>query len=1098
MSEILTWLKKCRLEKYAETFAENGVDLNSLPHLTEQDLIDLGVLLGHRRVLLSAIENLSGDGLEQKEESDTDSQLPPDSAERRQVTILFADLVGYTKMSSELDAEDVHAILGCFLDAVDRIILEHGGTIDKHLGDCVMGVFGAPVAHSNDPSRAARAALEIHSVMNSVSEQAGRPLNVHIGIANGQVMASGVGSDAHYTVTGDSVNLASRLTDIANPDETILSQSVQRAISAEFDLRDKGKTEVKGVAEPVHVYALLGLSNSESSRSERPFVGRKAELEQFAGILKVCGEIKSGQAVLIRGEAGIGKTRLSAKFRDIARDMAYACHRALVLDFGVGKEQSVVRSLVSSLISLSPDSTVEAREEAVELACTRAVIDPGQRIHLNALLNIPQPAGLHSLYDAIDRDGRKQGRIEVVSSLLDSLCQHQPLLIFIEDIHWASEAEIQFLAGVTTALVDQACILVMTSRIEGDPLDHGWKLQTASTSLSTIDLKALRQADAMAMAADYFDASARFARQCVERADGNPLFLEQLLSNAEEAGEDQVPGSIHSIVQARLDSLQAVDKRAIQAASVLGQRFALDDIRYMIGEPEYSCAGLVERYLIKPEGNAYLFSHALVQEAVYESLLRARRAELHSAAARWYAGSEPELSAIHLDRAGDPAAAAAYLEAAKVRANDLHYESGLKLANRGIKLAKTNEIQSELMLVRGEMLRNLGQIEDSISACRGALEIAQPGPGMCNAWLGLAQGLRIADNQSEALEALDSAQAVANEYGLKPELSRIHYMRGNLFFMTGDIEGCLGEHEKSLTLAEETGSAEGMALALGGLGDAYYLRGHMRSACDQFQACIKLCQEHGFGQIEVSNRNMVGWSRMHLMEFSEAIDDALASIEMARKVGHQRAEMIGADLAGIVELERGNFVAARKHLESGLELARILKASSFIAQANFILARLDIAEGKTQAAQKSIEEALNIVREVGLAFIGPAVLIVSAVLSEDDGQRSAFIKEAELLLENGCVSHNYFHFARVAIDLSLQSGDWAAVERHASRMEAYTAEQTLEWSDFMIARGRALAAWEEGDRSENSTRQIRQLLSTGEQAGLAPLLTALEATVAVQ
>ncbi len=1082
-----------RLEKYAETFAENGVDLHSLPHLTEQDLKDLGVLLGHRRVLLSAIEVLSGDGIMEQEEADTDSQLPPDSAERRQVTILFADLVGYTKMSSELDAEDIHAVLGCFLDAVDRIILEHGGTIDKHLGDCVMGVFGAPVAHSNDPSRAARAALEIHGVMKSVSEQAGSPLNAHIGIANGQVMASGVGSDAHYTVTGDSVNLASRLTNVAKQDETILSQGVQRALSAEFDLRDKGNIEVKGVAEPVHAYALLGLSNSESSRNERPFVGRKAELQQFTGILKVCGEIKSGQVVYIRGEAGIGKTRLSAKFRDIARDMAYACHRALVLDFGVGKEQSVVHILVSCLISLSPDSAVEAREEAVERICTQALIDPGQRIHLNALLNIPQPAELRSLYDAIDRDGRKQGRIEVVRSLLNSLSQHQPLLIFIEDIHWASEAEIQFLAGVTTALVDQACILVLTSRIEGDPLGHGWKLQTASTPLSTIDLRPLRQADAMAMAADYFDASARFAQQCVERADGNPLFLEQLLSNAEEVGEDQVPGSVHSIVQARLDSLQRVDKQAIQAASVLGQRFALDDIRYMIDEPEYSCAGLVERSLIKPEGNAYLFSHALVQEAVYESLLKTRRAELHSAAARWYAGSEPELGAIHLDRAGDPAAAAAYLEAAKARAKDLHYESGLELANRGIELAKANDIKSELMLVRGEMLRNLGQIENSISACRDALEIAQPGPGMCDAWLGLAQGLRIADNQRDALEALDSAQAVANEYGLKPELSRIHYMRGNLFFMTGDIEGCLGEHEKSLALAEETGSAEGMALALGGLGDAYYLRGHMRSARDQFQACVKLCQEHGFGQIEVSNRYMVGWSRMHLMEFSEAMDDALASIEMARKVGNQRAEMIGADLAGIVELERGNFVAARTYLESGLELASTLKASSFIAQAKFILARLDIAEGKTQAAQKTIEEALSIVREAGMAFIGPAALVVSAVLSEDAGQRSAFIKEAELLLENGCVSHNYFHFARVAIDLSLQSGDWAAVERHASRMEAYTAEQALEWSDFMIARGRALVAWGEGNRGENCVDQIQQLLSTGKQAGLVSLLTALEA-----
>jgi tetratricopeptide (TPR) repeat protein len=905
-------------------------------------------------------------------------------------------------------------------------------------------------------------------------------------------MASGVGSDAHYTVTGDSVNLASRLTDVANQDETILSQGVQMAISSEFELHDKGEIEVKGVAEPIRAYALLDLAGSERSQSERPFVGRQAELQQFTGILKACSEIKSGQVVYVRGEAGIGKTRLSAKFRDIASEMAYLCHRALVLDFGVSKQHNVVRTLVSSLISLSPDSAAQARELAVELACTEGLVDADQRVHLNALLNIPQPVELRSLYDAIDRDGREQGKIAIVTTLLTRLSARQPLLIFIEDIHWASESVIHLLAEVTKALADQASILVLTSRIEGDPLDHGWKQQTASTPLSTIDLRPLRPADAMALAADYFDASTRFAQQCVERADGNPLFLEQLLSSAEEIGEDQVPGSVHSIVQARLDSLQPVDKQAIQAASVLGQRFTLDDLRYMIGAPEYSCTGLVERYLVKPEGEAYLFSHALVQEAVYQSLLKSRRCELHRVAARWYDQREPELSAIHLDRAGDSGASRAYLEAARVQVVELNFESGLELANRGIELVETDEIKSELMLVRGEVLRNLGMIEDSILACRGAIETAQPGGQLCSAWLGLAQGLRVADQQDQALEALDSAQAIAVEHTLKSQLSRVHYLRGNAFFMTGDIEGCLAEHEKSLVLAEEVGSAEGMAVALGGLGDAYYLRGHMRSARDQFLACIALCQEHGFGQIEVSNRNMVGWSRMYLMEFSEAMKDALESIEMAKKVGHQRAEMIGTDLAGLIELERGNFAQARAYTERGLELSKILKAGSFVAQARFILARLDMIEGDRQAARKHIDKALQKVRELGTAFIGPAVLAVCAELADDVKQRAAYLQEAEDILDAGSVSHNQFHFARTAIDLGLQSHDWDAVERYALRLEAYTAEQALEWPDFMIARGRALAARENGDHSEKRNSQIQQLHASGDQAGLKLVLSALE------
>ncbi|MCP4009405.1 MAG: tetratricopeptide repeat protein [Proteobacteria bacterium] len=1092
MTEMLAWLTNLRLEQYSELFAENGIDLRALPHLTEQDLKDLGILLGHRRVLLAAIRVLTEIPAAEENSGKEDGSLSELPAEHRQVTIMFADLVAYTKMSSELDAEEVHTVLGHFLGTADRIVVEHGGTVDKHIGDCIMAVFGAPVAHSNDPARAVRAALEIQQAMPSVSKLAGRSLHVHIGIANGQVMASGVGSDAHYTVTGDSVNLASRLTDAATTDETVLSQGVQMAVSPEFELKDKGEIKVKGVADPVHAYTLLGLPEAEG-RSERPFVGRQTELQQFTGLIEACSEIKSGQVVYVRGEAGIGKTRLSAKFAEIARKRDYACHRALALDFGVGKEQGVIRTLARSLLSIPSDSAGDqVYQKVAEQAINRGLLAPAQRVHLNALLGIAQSLELRSVYDALDSAGREQGRISVLTTLIEKLSEQQPLLIFVEDIHWAEESVIQFLGALTKGLVDCASVLVMTSRIEGDPLDSSWKQQTASTPLTTIDLRPLRRDDAMALAADFFDASTRFAQKCVDRADGNPLYLEQLLRSAEEFGEDQVPGSVHSIVQARLDSLQAIDKRAIQAASVLGKRFRLDDLRYMLDEGDYSCAGLIERYLVKPEGDAYLFSHALVQEAVYQSLLKSRRAELHRLAARWFEQQEPELCAIHLDRAGDSRASKAYLVAAQARATELHFEPGFVLAGRGIELVEERETECELMLVQAEALRNLGRIEESIRRCREALEIAGAGAQECRAWLGLAKGLRIAEKQKPALAALDSAESVAIDDALTLELSQIHYLRGNLLFMAGDIDGCLAQHEKSLALADESGSTEGKALALGGLGDAYYLRGHMRTARDQFQACLTLCREFGFGQIEVANRNMVGWSRIFLMEYSEAMEDALASIELARKVGHQRAEMIGVDLAGLIELERGNFQQSRAYLERGHALAKSLNASNFVAQAEIFLARLAQAEGNPVEARKQASHALGIVRETGAAFIGPTVLAVYAGLTEDAEKRNAYLREAESILDAGCVSHNYFHFTRNAMELSLKTEDWDALERYARRMEAYTENQPLEWADFMIARGRALAVWNQGKRSADILSKIKCLHEQGKQAGLKLVLAALE------
>ena len=1090
MSKLNNWLKDLGLEQFAEVFTENGVDMRALPHLTEQDFKDLGLLLGQRRVLRSAIDLLSSKA---PEIAPVDANtLAINHAERRQVTIMFADLVGYTQISSELDAEEVHTILGYFLDASDQIIVEHGGTIDKHLGDCVMAVFGAPVAHSNDPERAARTALQIQAAMPDISKRAGRALHAHIGIANGQVMASGVGNDTHYTVTGDSVNLASRLTDIALADEIVLSSGVQTAILTEFQMRDKGEIRVKGVADPVHAYSLVSLSAEDTRHDERPFVGRQAEIQLFSGLLKACHEVKSGQAVYLRGEAGIGKTRLSAQFETIAKDAGFACHRALVLDFGAGKQDSVVRTLVRSLVSLTTDSGLDARQQAADTVLQHGLLPERLHIYLNALLEIPQPPSLRSIYDAIDGEGREQGKISVVTSLLPGLCKQQPRLMIVEDVHWAEEYVIHFLATLTQSLTNQAAILVMTSRIEGDPLDQKWALKTATTPLTTIDLRPLRHVDAMALASEYFDTSSKFAQKCVERADGNPLYLEQLLRSAQETGEDQVPGSVHSIVQARLDTLPPLDKLAIQAASVIGQKFTLQNVRHMIDVPDYDCSGLIQRHLIKPEGQAYLFSHAMVQEAVYQTLLKSRRLELHRIASEWYAKREPKLRAIHLERAEDKGATKAYLDAAKAELKELHYQSSLKLVKRGLQLAQQAAEKFELTRLQGDVLRNLGEVSASISICQEAVKIAHTGIEQCQAWLTLAEGFRIADQQEHALEALDQAESYAYQQNLTLELSRIHYLRGNLYFMTGDIDGCLAQHEKSLELADKTGSEEGKALAFGGLGDAWYLRGHMRSARDQDLACLDLCQRNAYGQIELANRYMVGWSRYFLMEFSEALDDALASIEMAKTVGYHRAEMIASDLAGLIELERGNFRVSRTHLENGLRLAELLNAGNFVAQAKLFLGHLDIAESNLESGRTNIREALKLVHEVGMAFIGPAVLAACATMTNDPKQRLAYLQEAEQILDSGCVSHNHFHFAQTAIELCLQAKDWDSVEHYALRLEAYTADQPLEWSDFIIARGRILVASGKGETGSHISCELERLYAQGKQAGLRRTLVKLK------
>jgi class 3 adenylate cyclase len=290
----------------------------------------------------------------------------PASGERRQVTILFADIAGFTELSSLLDAEELHGLVSQFFAAADGAIENYGGTVDKHMGDAVMALFGAPVAHGDDPLRAVRAAFDIHGAMEALSAELGRELRVHVGIASGEVVAGGLGSaqSQEYTVLGDSVNLASRLDGLAEAGQTLIAEAVQRAVLHDVDCESLGEVAVKGLDKPVRVWRARGLADAAPAGARGRLVGRKSELRQFAGVLEACREAGAGQTVVLRGEAGIGKTRLVEEFAALALAQGFSAHKSLVLDFGVGKGQDAIRLLVQSLLGLQGGGPEAARAQA--------------------------------------------------------------------------------------------------------------------------------------------------------------------------------------------------------------------------------------------------------------------------------------------------------------------------------------------------------------------------------------------------------------------------------------------------------------------------------------------------------------------------------------------------------------------------------------------------------------------------------------------------------------------------------------------------------------------------------------------------------------
>jgi class 3 adenylate cyclase/tetratricopeptide (TPR) repeat protein len=1095
--DIEQWLRGLKLEQYAQAFAANDIDVSLLAQLTDVDLKELGVQsLGHRKRILAAAAGLITAAAVPSQTPAADEQAPAD--ERRQVTILFADLCGYTALSRSLDPEDLRALIGQYTTLVDGIVLAYGGTVDKHIGDAVMALFGAPRTHETDTMRAARAALDIHDGLTQLAAQAGRPLQAHIGMASGEVIAGTLGrADAQdYTVHGDPVNLAARLVAAAAAGETWISDDAARTLGDAAICEPIAERQFKGIDTPVRAWRLVALGSEPARTSRSQFVGREAELEQFHGILHACIARRAGHVVHVRGEAGIGKTRLVDEMRRHAQTQGFTLHRSLVLDFGVGKGQDPVRTIIRSLLGLLAGASAEARLAAAGRVATHGIVKADQMVFLHDLLDLPQTAEWQSIYDAMDHGARKRGKQALTARLTEYACQQAATFIVIEDLHWADPEVLGYLSAFASGIANGTGLLVMTSRAEGDPIDAGWRARCRDTPFATIDLGPLRKDEALSLAGNFIDATQRVALACIERAGGNPLFLEQLLRNAEE-GSSNVPASIRSLVLARMDKLTPRDRLAFQAAAVIGQRFDLALLRQILDDPGYACEGLLANTLVLPEGDDFLFAHALIQESAYSTLLRARRRELHLRAAAWFAQRDLTLHAQHLDRAEDENAPHAYLDAAAAQRAAHRFEAALRLAERGIEIAQSDADRHALGCCKGELQRDMGDIAGSIATYRTALAAAADDDARCRCQLGLAEGLRVNEGLEEALSVLAQAQEIAERNNRHAELANLHHLRGNILFPLGKIDACSAEHERGLIYARRVGLPEAEARALGGLADAAYAQGRMRTAFHHFSDCVAMSREYGFGRIEVANRPMQGFSRIYLNEANQAREDAIAAVQAAELIGQPRAQLLGETLGVFASHELGDAQAAGKHLAQEMQLIRQLGARRFEAQNLEMQGRLLLDSGCRGEAVTALREALAISREVGTQFCAPKALSALSRATDDNGERVRLLAEGEALLHLGAVGHNHLWFYRDAIEAMLLAGDPDGMLNYVSALENYTRPEPLPWAELFAARGRALALTLETPASAPTRNELVRLQTVLLEAGFRNYVPAVNAALAV-
>ncbi len=457
----------------------------------------------------------------------------------RPVTVLFADLSGFTALSATHDPEDVQNLLNDFFALTDGTVVRLGGKVDKHIGDCVMAVFGAPIAHGDDAERAVAAAIAIREGLSPLAQhyRAG-PLDVHCGLAVGTVLAATTGSDVHrpYTITGSSVNLAARLCDLAKNGEILLSDDLAAAVAHRHSVEALGRRRLEGFAGELPVFRVSSQQQDKKDASGPRFVGRKAEMAEIEAAFAATAREKIGRIVYLRGEAGIGKTRLLEEATDTALHRGLTCLSAAVMSFGAGSQTQLRRIIAEALLSVDGDNHLWGLPEDLAACIARNGLGERDETFLHDLIGKMLPPRLARVFDTFDASGRRAARIATLSKIAGLAAGKAPLFIAVEDVHWIDDDGLDMLEALALAAQSHPVNLVFTGRPERDPIDAAWRQRIAPTPITVLDLAALTDQEAASLARQVFTGESALVKDVLARAAGNPLFLVQLLHHKSGVG----------------------------------------------------------------------------------------------------------------------------------------------------------------------------------------------------------------------------------------------------------------------------------------------------------------------------------------------------------------------------------------------------------------------------------------------------------------------------------------------------------------------------------------------------------------------------------
>jgi class 3 adenylate cyclase/tetratricopeptide (TPR) repeat protein len=1039
----------------------------------------------------------------------------PPPEERRKATVIFADLSGYTAVSERLDPERMKSLVDRALRRLGEEVERHGGMIDKYIGDNVMGVFGAPVSHEDDPERAVRAGLAMQAAMAEINERIavdiGANFALRVGINSGDVLAGRVGDG--YTVIGDPVNVAARLQSAARPGTVIVGETTHRLTRAAIEYVELQPLDLKGKSEPVPAWeavrAVVRGGTARQPRSSTPLVGRDDECDLLLSLFDQVVSEQRPHLVTVLGQAGVGKSRL---LRELAlrvgeRERPVAVRLGTCPAYGAGLAYWALGEVVRGTFDIVDTDDVatawrKLNRGIAELVARSDTEEPPERIAtaLGRPLGIDPPPKDGA--DPVEQDDPQQMRdrlFSAVRTLVEAAGRREPMIFAVEDIHWADEGMldlIEYLARWTRGPV----LLLCLARDELLDRRPGWGGGRINATRMTLEPLPREQARALVTTlmpgSESGVAGSELVEQVAERSGGNPLFAEEMVNRIAEGGAvdtESLPETVHSVLAARLDSLPRDERRVLQAASVVGNTFWQGSVEPDDSSIDLAAAlgALQEKDLIVSTAGSrlagqreYAFKHVLIRDVAYSTLPKSVRARRHAEVGSFISERAADRSegviamvAEHYGRAASLGAAAdlepGELERIEGRALEAleaagdasaalysnreaqgHYESALDLPQRlgPAVRARIAEKLGDVALLLGRVDRAVRAWDEALDYHRGEEDLARVG----DLHRKIGAGLWHKGDREGSIEHYQRGIDLLKDGPPCIELVRLYEEAASLYMHTGDNMLAIYASEKALRLAERLGEAAAASRAHGIFGRVFGRIGDSERARENLERSVELARESDPAEA-VRAMNALGYHlEVSEADYGRARDAYGAALDLALETGDLPAQVeIHAALAALA-VYRGAWEVAERQTEASATLAEREGLDGKLCFPYSMRGVLRWHEGELDEAVALLERAFEIADQVGRSEVAFESLhwLATALRDRDDHADAdqTLARALDLCERAGLVAQSVEATAARAVNLAL----WGRAE--AARDVAEEAASLAERLRYPVGRAASLEA----------------------------------------